>query len=347
MWQQHLAAGTIPPVIFGGAASFHQRRGGEISQLQWQNQRRNQFWSRGDKGKKGNLQTRISITNGGFNIRIGTVPMVNGRLKYYTADLWAPDDKQSLLISSLNSAYSVRVIRESDGWQAHITTREEVSGEIRNRAPGGMIVGGLDCNTDRLTFALASPQGNLLARRTIWMRNLRDMRSDKASDVVSKALDEGLKWVRERGGGCLSLENLKFAQDHDTNRRFNRSTTKFRSTMVKLALRKALRLGMVVVKINPAYTSVIGKHKYAAAHKMSEHEAAAFVIARRAQGRIERLPKKIVAQLPLLRERLMAEAKDKKRGRYLRWAKKLTNWKDQHHWSLWSIWDKASGFIPT
>jgi hypothetical protein len=85
---------------------------------------------------------------------------------------------------------------------------------------------------------------------------------------------------------------------------------------------------------------------------MSGHEAAAFVIARRAQGRIERLPKKIVAQLPLLHERLMAEikdkpAKDKKRGRYLRWAKKLTNWKDQHLWSLWSIWDKASGLITT
>lgn len=42
-WQAHLDDGTVPPVIFGGAAAFHARRRGEMSHAQWQNRRRAQF----------------------------------------------------------------------------------------------------------------------------------------------------------------------------------------------------------------------------------------------------------------------------------------------------------------
>jgi len=68
-------------------------------------------------------------------------------------------------------------------------------------------------------------------------------------------------------------------------------------------------------------------------------EAAAFVLARRGQGRDERLPSRIVAQFPQLRERLIEAAqakpaKDKLRYVYLKWADKLSAWKEQHAWRL-------------
>lgn len=349
-WQGHLDAGTLPSVIFGSAARFHARRNEQLSHRAWRFMRQRQFWNRGEKGKGGNPHVKITPKGDGFSIKIATLPMIEGKLTYFTADLWLPEKKRDLLRAGLTEAFAVRIIRVGREWQAHITIREKVTGKLVGRAPAPAIVGGLDCNTDRLTLGVASPQGNLLARRTIWLPNLRDMRSNEAAAVMGRALKQALKWLEKQGATCLVVENLKFAQDHDTHHRSNRATTKFRSTMVKLVMRMALRRGMQVVRINPAYTSVIGRHKYALLHRMSTHEAAAYVIARRGQGRDERLPKNIVARLPQLQERLRAEAqlkpaKDKIRAKYLRWAEKLTDWKNMSSWSLWSIWDKAGGLI--
>lgn len=354
-WQGHLDAGTLPPVIFGSAAAFHARRKGQMPHADWQMKRRAQFWSRGEKHKEGNLHTRIRPDGDGFTISIATLPMVKGRLTYYTADLWLPKEKRDLLRAGLKHSYSVRIMRDGSGWRAHITIREKVTGKLLSASPHAgeewprrIMMAGLDCNTDRLTVAIASRQGNLLARRTFWLPNLGDMRAAEAAHLISNTLKAILDWLVKQGVTGLTVEKLKFAQDHDTDRRFNRSTTKFRSTMVKLAIRLALRRGLSVVQVNPAYTSVIGKHKYATPYGMSGHEAAAFVIARRGQGREERLPKEIVAKLPQLRERLVAEAQTrpaKDKAKYLRWAGKLADWKNQHYWSLWSVWDKAAGLI--
>jgi len=350
-WQAHLDAGTLPPIIFGSAKAFHARRLGEISRAEWQSHRRAQFWSRGAVSDDGNRHARIAPNGDGFAISIATLPTLpNGKLSYFSGDLWVPAKQQDLLRQSLDNAYCVRVMRRGEGWGVHVAVREQVPGEMVKQAPEDAKVGGLDCNTDCLTVAVASPAGNLLARQTVWMRDLGDASSDQAERIISKALDEALDFLQERGVGCWVVEQLKFAQDHDTQRAFNRRTTRFRSTMVNLAIRKALRRGMSVVQVNPAYTSIIGKHKYANAYGMSVHEAAAFVLARRGQGRDERLPSRIVAQFPQLRERLVEAAqakpaKDKLRYVYLKWADKLSAWKEQHSWSLWSIWDKASSLI--
>ena len=54
------------------------------------------------------------------------------------------------------------------------------------------MVATLDGNSDRLGVAVVSPQGNLLARRTVWMQGVEDARSDKAEHIVPKALEKAL-----------------------------------------------------------------------------------------------------------------------------------------------------------
>ena len=339
-WQAHLDAGTLPPIIFGSANVFHARRLGEISRAEWQSRRRAQFWSRGAVSDDGNQHARIAPNGDSFAICLATLPALpNGKLRYFSGDLWVPSEQQDLLRQSLDNAYCVRVMRRGAGWEVHVTVREQVPGEMVKQAPENAPVGGLDCNTDCLTVAVASPAGNLLARQTVWLRDLGEAPSDAAEHILSNALDQALDFLQECGVGCWVVEQLKFAQDHDTQRTFNRRTTRFRSTMVKLAIRKALRRGVSVVQVNPAYTSIVGQHKYAHAYGMSVHEAAAFVLARRGQGRDERLPSRIVAQFPHLRERLIeaAQAKpaqDKLRYVYLKWADKLSAWKEQPAWRL-------------
>ncbi len=354
-WQAHLEAGTVPPVIFGSAKNFHARRKGEISHRQWQLARRAQFWLRGEKHKKGgNKQAHLFFDDRGrLKISLATLPIRStGRLVYHTAEIWLSDNNLDKLVKAMTNAFSVRVIRENDAWKIHLTVREQVEGSLDKTAPVGAIVAGLDCNTDCLTVATISAQGNLKDRYTAWMRELPDARSDKANFIISHALDDVLERATEQGATCLVLERLKFAQTHDTERNFNRKTAKFRSTMVKLAVRKALRLGLTVVEVNPAYSSIIGRYKYADGYGLSTHEAAALVIARRGQGREERLPKKIVAKLPALEARLRQEAQvflisPKKRKALLRWSRILRDWKRKHHWSVWNIWHKTSYLILT
>jgi IS605 OrfB family transposase len=350
-WQGHLEAGTLPPVIFGSAEAFHARRRGEITHAEWQAGRRDQFWSRGAESDDGNQHGRISPVDETFRIALATLPAVRGRLRYLSGTLWVPEGYRDLLRMSLAESYSVRVLRDgTGGWEVHVTVREHMAGEIVEQAAPADTVGGLDCNTDRLAAAVASPQGNLLAHQVVWMQRLPDARGNQAMHIISNALDEALDFLTHSGVGCLVVENLKFAQDHDTQHAFNRSTTRFRSTMVKLAIRKALRLGLKVVLVNPAYSSVIGKHKYAAAYGLSGHEAAAWVLARRGQRREERLPDRIVKQLPKLEARLMTLAlacppKDSQRRLYQKWANQLAHWKEQHSWSLWPVWEQASGLL--
>ena len=348
-WRAHVQAKTTPPVIFGSASAFHARRRGKLSRVQWQALRRRQFWSRGEKGKGGNPHVQIVAQDEQFTIRLATLPQQNGRLCYITASLWLDQGQRVLLTQGLQDAYSVRVLKEGDQWRVHITVREQVPGAYLPQAPEGCLDGGLDCNTDRISAAVISPQGNLLAHRTFWLRALPDMRSSQATWHLSQALDAAIGFFQEHQVRCVVVEALSFAQNHDTHRRFNRATTRFRSTMVKLAARKALRCRMSVVEVNPAFSSVIGKHKYASAYGLSVHEAAALVIARRGQKREETLPRRSVGQFHTLRAALWAAAKDDpdpaQRRRYGQWASQLANWKVLHPWSLWSIWEGAYHLI--
>ena len=54
---------------------------------------------------------------------------------------------------------------------------------------------------------------------------------------------------------------------------------------------------LTLKKVNPAYTSVIGRFKYAKMYGLSVHEAASFVIGRRGLDFEEKVPKELIKQL--------------------------------------------------
>ncbi|MEW6064244.1 MAG: hypothetical protein ACOY3U_13550, partial [Bacillota bacterium] len=76
------------------------------------------------------------------------------------------------------------------------------------------------------------------------------------------------------------------------------NTIKSQHELVKFlayAERRALREGVPVFKVKPAFTSVIGILKYQHQYGLSSHQAAALVIARRGLGHVsERVPKLLV-----------------------------------------------------
>ena len=74
--------------------------------------------------------------------------------------------------------------------------------------------------------------------------------------------------------------------------------------LLTLLERKCIENGIMYKKVNPAFTSVIGKFKYQKMYNLSIHEAASYVIGRRGLGFNERLslykyPSEIVKELVL------------------------------------------------
>lgn len=59
MLLKYQTEGGIPPVIFGRKKHFYERLNGKITNKEWKELRSNTLYSRGDKSKKGNLNTRI------------------------------------------------------------------------------------------------------------------------------------------------------------------------------------------------------------------------------------------------------------------------------------------------
>ena len=80
--------------------------------------------------------------------------------------------------------------------------------------------------------------------------------------------------------------------------------------------------GIEFKKVNPAFTSIIGKYKYRWMHKISIHESAAFVIGRRGLGYNEKL-----SFYKQSHERVKAEVIRTLVGKY--------EGKRIHSWRLW------------
>ena len=76
--------------------------------------------------------------------------------------------------------------------------------------------------------------------------------------------------------------------------------------------REAARQGVEVIKVNPAYTSIIGRYKYQKQFGLTVHQSAALVIGRRGYRHTEKLPKSV-------RDILPQKVKEK----------------NKHHWSQW------------
>jgi len=107
-------------------------------------------------------------------------------------------------------------------------------------------------------------------------------------------------------GAALVVEDLRFIDDRDLAKKFNRVSHQFvYRKLLEAVERKAAREGVRLVKVHPAYTSAIGSMKYAHQYRLSIHEASAVAIGRRGMGLKERVPKpmqKLVRNVTAMKE---------------------------------------------
>jgi len=287
-------------VIFGGRKSWDKLIKGELSNDEWKVKRDNQIYARGDVTKKGNPNIRFLNKNGDFYLR---VTMGNRKFKEYK--LFVPEkfEKQLLSLFGSGNSYNVRLLKKDEQHYKVVVDYEVENPNTIIDFSEGVI--GIDVNPDRVAISEITNDGNLVKSLSIVNNRMFFSSTNKRDYEIGRIVKQVINYALQCNKGIV-LENLKFKKDFENQgRKFNRIKSNFVwKKLLTLLERKCVENGILYKKINPAFTSVIGKFKYQKMYSLSIHEAASYVIGRRGLGFNEKLslykyPSEIVKSIVL------------------------------------------------
>lgn len=275
-------------VIFGSRKLWNDRASNKISNEDWKLARDGYLYSRGDKTKTGNPNLRlVPQSDGRLLLRISS-----GEARTWLwAEVWLPKKHITSVISLLISGdpYSVRLIQKKHQTEIHVSWKEQTP-ETQYFLKNGAI--GVDLNPNVVSWAFVSPDGNLMESGSIQNNRINSAQWGKRHHDIWEIAGEIVSLAIQRNCGIV-LEDLKFngnkSREKSYNKKRNRILGSFTWKQLLLAIEaKAVRCGVEVKRVNPAFTSIIGRLKYMV--DIPVHEAAALCVARRGLGYKERVP---------------------------------------------------------
>ena len=283
-------------VVWGGRGLFRRlcargpdpvRR--ERVRAEWRERRQMRLYGRGDVAKGGNLNLRVEFREDGPWLRVNA-----GRRRWLWVRLRTHHRRWERFrrLCGKRPCYAVEVKRVHGRWYAHITF-EEPAPAVRVDFSGGAM--GVDLNAvcrRGVAWAVVGRDGNIRATGVIRTDRLVAGRRGKrewwtwavAHAVVDTAVRYGVGLVLER----LRVPRRRAGTGRGTRRVL--SAWRWRRLAEAIAA-VATRRGVAVRWVDARYTSVIGGLKYGPLYGLDRHRAAAVVIARRALGFGERVPR--------------------------------------------------------
>jgi IS605 OrfB family transposase len=216
-------------------------------------------------------------------------------------------DKWISFISSLEHAektgdwfpYAVRLKLRNGKIYAQFSKEEKLP-ELTVTKDNGVI--GIDINAYPFHLALVhtAKDGNLEKYERISLDNLLEGSSEKR-EYLSWQVAHQVVEIAKRERKATVVENLEKLPKGKRGDGLSKLRQRLQEWIYKALLQKieivAKRNGIQVIKVNPAYTSIIGKLKYSPLHNIDKDTAGAYVIARIGLGFKERLPKNYKALL--------------------------------------------------
>jgi flavin-binding protein dodecin len=296
--------GSYPKAVFGSKKLHHQlsialgeRR--EKLRAEWTERRSNRFFSVGQANQRGNGNMRLLYSDegpGGFGLEIRNWPGGDFR-----ADLQAPDVYSGLLRDAVKKAesvgliedwrpregrkglpYSVRVVRSDGGYQVLVSFNlDEPSVEWNGR------IAGIDINPEGIGCTVVSADGNLIATRGFTDSRFVTASANKRKWLLENVVNRMLKWCRDTYRcNAVAVEDLKLRGAYDYSPKINFKLSNFmKRKMLQRIILSALKMNMLTVEVDPAYSSKVAVAKYGRRFGgFNRHQLAAFVIARRALG---------------------------------------------------------------
>ena len=192
---------------------------------------------------------------------------------------------------------SWRFLLDGTSWRAFVAVGREVAERIGLDWSNGAL--GVDLNVDHIALCHVSHDGNPLKAWRIPLATY-GLSDGCRLDLLRKACAE-IRAIAERLGVSVVSERLDFRRKKaqltsDDGPRRARRLSSFAYGGFHMALRSALvRAGVRHLRVNPAYTSLIGRVKFARPYGLSAHAAASLSIGRRAMGLSERPPETVHA----------------------------------------------------
>jgi transposase len=298
--KKQLRERSYPRAVFGSKKLFHkmsitdgQRR--DTLKKKWIERRSDHFFSVGQANQRGNGNTRLLCEEDNFSLEIRNWPGGDFRVPLHVPGHWSELLKGVIsgaesvklgrnveLLENGGLAYSVRVIRSSTGYQVLISFElDEPPVEWGGR------LAGIDVNPEGIACTVASEDGNLVATRFFRDNRLVTASKNRRKWVLEDTVNRMLRWCMDTHGcSAVAVERLRFKGAHDFSPRTNFKLSNFMKRKMLQTIRlHALKMRMLSVEVNPAYTSKVAVAKYGKRYGgFNRHQLAAFVIARRALG---------------------------------------------------------------
>jgi IS605 OrfB family transposase len=294
-------------LVFGSRELFEQLKKKHLTgkrrerlRKRWEEKKYYYLYSRGEKSKNRNLNLRLVNSNSQWHPRINLGNGEYGRAKVVRSAK-REKDRWIDLVWDLTQAertgnwfpYTVRLKLKNGKIYAQIS-KEEKFPEITTTRENGVI--GIDINAYPFHLALAwtSRDGNLEKYERISLNGLLDGDTNK-SEYLSWQIAHQIVEIAKREGKAIVVENLEKIPKGRRGEGMPKLRQKGQKWIYKGLLEKievvCKREGVQLIKVNPAYTSIVGKLKYSPMLGIDKDVAGAYVIARRDLGFEEELPK--------------------------------------------------------
>ena len=344
--QQELSAttqdhknGTIR-CCFGGKTLFHAQynleENGYASHEEWlqswQEARSSEIFFLGSKDETAGNQTCTATLKPDqtLQLRIRLPKALEKYGKYLVIPgirfKYGKDELHSLLNSKTTQAITWRFKRDKKGWR--IFASFEVQPAPCTSKPNIGVIG-LDINAGHFALVETDRFGNPISKVSIPC-NVYGKSSDQAKAVIGDAAAAAVAFAESKNKPLI-IEELDFQKKKATLRESNRayarmlSSFSYNSIITHLKSRSS-KLGVLIQQVNPAYTSIIGRIKYAKRYGLSTHLAAALMIGRRYLRFSEKVPSSL------------SEIPDGKEG-HVTLSAPVRN-RGKHVWSIWSLLSK-------
>lgn len=250
----------------------------------WQASRSDEVFVLGSKDETAGCQgcQMAPLGQGRFSLKLRLPNSMADEARYitmYVAFSYGVDRLEAAL--EHEQALSFRFLRDGKGWRVFVSTGVE-GGQTVQAAAGAF---GLDLNEDHLALAEIDGAGNLVTVHRIDLITY-GCTTEQARARIGDAVKVVIALAREAQKPIV-VESLDFTRKKrelkDQGVRYARMLSSLAYTRILASLKaRAFDAGIQVIEINPAFTSIIGRSKFARRYGLSVHGSAALVIARRA-----------------------------------------------------------------
>jgi len=295
-------------LIFGGRTLFEKLKkkhlqGKRLKELKrkWREKRQGNLISIGAKHKthKGNLNLRFIPAEKGKNNFLLRIALKNRKfiLAKVKRDLSGKSDKWALFLAKILSGdkfpYTVELKLKDGQIYGFAKFSLDVPPQTITKSKG---VIGIDVNARPFHLALAefSSDGNLQSYKSIYLSHLLKYKSRNRKEYEEWLIaHEVVKFAKEKNKAVAieDIKNLPKGKRGDGKAKFRKILQFFSyKRILKKIESLANQEGIEIVKVNPAFTSVIGMMKYCPQYFIDKDVAGAYVIGRKALGFKEKIP---------------------------------------------------------